>query len=104
MTGIRKLFILSEIIPKLTGSATFSLIRPPPSGPTEFLYIDPVGIVLTQSIKDTSADTIALLIDHNIQVPARFTDRVIRRRWTKKRTHRLMLPAQLSSTSYLPTT
>ena len=79
------LFILSDIIPKPTGYATFSLIRPSPNGPTEFLYIDPVGIVLTQSIKDTSADTIALLIDHNIQVPARFTDRVTRRKVDKEK-------------------
>ena len=68
------------------------------------MYIDPVGLVLTQSIKDTSADTMALLIDHNIQVPAKFTDRVTRRKVDKRRTHRLMLRAQLSSTSYLPIT
>ena len=92
------LFILSEIIPKLTGYATFSLIRPPPNGPAEFLYIDPVGLVLTRSIKDTSADAIALLIDHNVQVPAPGG------KWIKKRTHKLMLRALLSSTSYLPTT
>ena len=63
-----------------------------------------MGIVLTQSIKDTSADTVALLIDRNIQVPAKFTDRVTRRKVDKRRTHRLMLRAQLSSTSYLPIT
>ena len=68
------------------------------------MYIDPVGLVLTQSIKDTSADTVALLIDRNIQVPAKFTDRVTRRKVDKRRTHRLMLRAQLSSTSYLPIT
>eukprot|EP00439_Symbiodinium_sp_Y106_P018675 s8961_g2.t1 len=79
------LHILSKITPKLTGYAAFSLIRPPPNGPTEYLYIDPVGIVLTQSIKDTSADTMALLIDHNIQVPAKFTDRVTRRKVDKEK-------------------
>ena len=79
------LHTLSEIVPKLTGYAAFSLIRPPPNGPTEYLYIDPVGIVLTRSIKDTFADTIALLIDHNIQVPAKFTDRVTRRKVDKEK-------------------
>ena len=78
-----RVFTRSEISPKLT--RTFSLIRPPPNGPTEFLYIVTVGIVLTQSIKDTSADTIALIIDHNIQVPARFTDRVTRRKVDKEK-------------------
>ena len=38
--------VLSEIIPKLTGYESFSWIKPPPTGPTEFLYIDPVGIVM----------------------------------------------------------
>ena len=33
-----------------------------------------------QSLKDTSADTIALLIDHDVQVPAKFTDKVIKRK------------------------
>ena len=33
--------VLNEIIPKITGYPTFSLIRPAPTGPTEFLYIDP---------------------------------------------------------------
>ena len=74
------LHILSEII-----HAAFSLIRPPPHGQTEFLYIDSVGIVLIQSIKDTSANTIALLIDHNIQVPAKSTDRVTRKKVDKER-------------------
>ena len=82
------LHTLSEIVPKLTGYAAFSLIRPPPNGPTEYLYIDPVGIVLTRSIKDTFADTIALLIDHNIQVPAKFTDRVTWRKVDKEKNPR----------------
>ena len=37
------LCVLSEIIPKLRGYESFSLIRPPPTGPTEFLCIHPVG-------------------------------------------------------------
>ena len=81
------LWVLSEIIPKLTGYESFSVIRPPPTGPTEFLYIDPVGIVMMQSLKDTSADTIALLIDHNIdiQVPAKMTDKVVKRKIDKEK-------------------
>ena len=72
--------VLNEIIPKITGYATYSLIRPAPTGPTEFLYIDPVGVVLMQSLKDTSADTLALLIDHEVQVPAKFVDKVTKRK------------------------
>ena len=41
--------VLCEIIPKITGYSQFSLIRPTPTGPTEFLYIDPVGVILMQS-------------------------------------------------------
>eukprot|EP00439_Symbiodinium_sp_Y106_P003378 s8575_g1.t1 len=62
-------------IPKVTGYGRCFLIRPPPTGPTEFLHIDPVGIMLTRGFKDTSADTIALLIDRNIQFPARYSDK-----------------------------
>ena len=51
--------VLCEIIPKITGYSQFALIRPTPTGPTEFLYIDPVGVILMQSLKDTSATTIA---------------------------------------------
>ena len=72
--------VLNEIIPQITGYSTFSLIRPAPTGPTEFLYIDPVGVILMQSLKDSSADTIALLIDHDVQVPAKFTNKVIKRK------------------------
>ena len=72
--------VLNDIIPKITGYSTLSLIRPAPTGPTEFLYIDPVGVILMQSLKDSSADTIALLIDHDVQVPAKFTDKVIKRK------------------------
>ena len=79
------LCVLSEIIPKLTGYESFSLIRPPPTEPTEFLNIDPVGIVMMQSLKDASADTIALLIDHNIQVPAKMTDKVVKRKIDKEK-------------------
>eukprot|EP00439_Symbiodinium_sp_Y106_P077955 s920_g16.t2 len=72
--------VLCEIIPKITGYTQFSLIRPAPTGPTEFLYIDPVGVILTQSLRDTSANTVALPIDHNVQVPAKFTDKVVKRK------------------------
>ena len=34
---------------------------------------------------DTSADTIVLLIDHNIQVPAKFTDKVAKRKTDKEK-------------------
>ena len=66
--------VLCEIIPKITGYSQFSLIRPAPTGPTEFLT--PVGVILMQSLRDKSATTIALLIDHDVQVPAKFTDKV----------------------------
>ena len=33
-----------------------------------------------QSLKDTSGTTIALLIDHNVQVPEKFTDKVTKRK------------------------
>ena len=72
--------VLCEIIPKITGYSQFSLIRPAPTGPTEFLYIDPVGVILMQSLKDASANTIVPLIDHNVQVPAKFTDKVVKRK------------------------
>ena len=75
--------ILNEIIDKITGYITYSiysLIRPTPTGPTELLYIDPVGVVLLQSLRDTSADTLALLIDQEIQVPAKFVDKVTQRK------------------------
>ena len=72
--------VLCVIIPKITGYSQFSLIRPTPTGPTEFLYIDPAGVILMQSLNDTSATTIALLIDHNVQVPAKFTDKVTKQK------------------------
>ena len=78
------LCVLSEIIPKLRGYESFSLIRPPPTGPTEFLCIHPVGIVMMPSLKDTSADTFALLIDHDIQVLAKMTDKVVKRKIDKE--------------------
>ena len=71
--------VLCEIIPKITEYSQFSLLRPAPTGPTEFLYIER-GVILMQSLKDTFANTIALLIDHNVQVPAKFTDKVVKRK------------------------
>eukprot|EP00439_Symbiodinium_sp_Y106_P080074 s2620_g18.t2 len=72
--------VLSDLIPRITGYVQFSLIRPAPAGKVEFLYIDPVGVLLMQSMKDNTAVTTALLIDHNIQVPARFIDRLNKRK------------------------
>ena len=72
--------VLSDLIPRITGYVQFSLIRPAPTGKVEFLYIDPVGVLFMQSMKDNSAMTTALLIDHNIQVPARFIDRLNKRK------------------------
>ena len=66
--------------PQITGYTQFSLIRPAPTGPTEFLYIDPVGVILMQSLKDTSATTTALLIDHKRPGRAKFTDKVVKRK------------------------
>ena len=71
-------------IPKVTGYGRCFLIRPPPTGPTEFLHIDPVGIMLTRGFKDTSADTIALLIDRNIQFPARYSDKVTKNKLSRE--------------------
>ena len=68
--------LLNELIPKVTGYTMYSLIRPAPSRQTAYLYIDPVGVVLTQSLKDTSADTLAFLVDHDVQVPAKFLDKI----------------------------
>ena len=72
--------VLSDLIPRITGYVQFSLIRPAPTGKVEFLYIDPVGVLLMQSMRDNSAMTTALIIDHNIQVPARFIDRLNKRK------------------------
>ena len=72
--------LLNELIPKVTGYTMYSLIRPAPCRPTAYLYIDPVGVVLIQSLKDTSADTLAFLVDHDVQVPAKFVDKITKRK------------------------
>ena len=72
--------LLNEIIPKVTGYTMYSLIRPAPNRATAYLYIDPVGCVLVQSMKETSANHLGFLIDHDIQVPAKFVDKNSKRK------------------------
>eukprot|EP00439_Symbiodinium_sp_Y106_P022887 s4429_g2.t2 len=72
--------LLNELIPKVTGYTMYSLIRPAPSRPTAYLYIDPVGVVLIMSLRETSADTLAFLVDHDVQVPAKFVDKITKRK------------------------
>ena len=62
--------LLNELIPKVTGYTMYSLIRPAPNRPTAYLYIDPVGVVLIMSLRETSADTLGFLVDHDVQVPS----------------------------------
>ena len=70
------LCVLSEITPKLTGCESFSLIRPSPTGPTEFSYIDPAGIVMMEKSQGHVC---------NIQVPAKMTDKVVKRKIGKEK-------------------
>ena len=79
--------VLSDLIPRITAHVQFSLIRPAPTGKVEFLYIDPVGVLLMQSLKDNSAVTTALLVDHNIQVPAKFIYRLNKRKIDAEHIH-----------------
>ena len=72
--------LLNEIIPKVTGHTLYSLIRPATNRPTGYLYIDPVGCVLVQSIKETPALHLGFLIDHDIQIPAKFAEKISKRK------------------------
>ena len=72
--------LLNEIIPKVTGYTLYSLIRPATTRPTGYLYIDPVGCVLVQSLKETSALHLGFLIDHDIQCPAKFVEKINKRK------------------------
>ena len=71
---------MNEIIPKVTGYTMYSLIRPAPNRATAYLYIDPVGCVLVQSMRETSAIHLGFLIDHEIQVPAKFVEKISKRK------------------------
>eukprot|EP00439_Symbiodinium_sp_Y106_P018060 s4429_g2.t1 len=82
---IKKLFYLHLFeaqtnLATVTGYTMYSLIRPAPSRPTAYLYIDPVGVVLIMSLRETSADTLAFLVDHDVQVPAKFVDKITKRK------------------------
>ena len=72
--------LLNEIIPKVTGYTMHSLIRPAPNRSTAYLYIDPVGCVLVQSVKETPAIHLGFLIDHDFQVPAKFVEKISKRK------------------------
>ena len=50
----------------------YSLIRPAPSRPTAYLYIDPVGVVLIMSLRETRRSY--------VQVPAKFVDKITKRK------------------------
>ena len=39
--------VLQTVIAKVTGKSMFALLRPPPTGEFEFLYIDPVAVMMT---------------------------------------------------------
>ena len=95
--------VLCEVIPIVTGYSQFSVLRPTPTGPVEFLYIDPVGILLAHS--DVSAQTIALLVDYNVQIPAHFADKLRNSRIEKQQRPNLRRPDALhhiSASEYLP--
>ena len=72
--------LLNEVIPKVTGYTMYSLIRPAPNRPTAYLYIDPVGCVLVQSVKETPALQLGFLIDHDMQVPVKFVEKISKRK------------------------
>ena len=72
---------LSDLIPRITGYVQFSLDSTSAnwekwSSCTSILW----GCFSCRVMKDNSAMTTALLIDHNIQVPARFIDRLNKRK------------------------
>ncbi|CAE7293988.1 unnamed protein product [Symbiodinium sp. CCMP2592] len=72
--------VLSDIIPKLTWYQLFSLIRPAPSGPVGFLFIDSVGVMANVSLGDVSVTTVGMLIDSDTPVPRKYLDKFIKNR------------------------
>ena len=58
----------------------FAMLRPPPQGELEFLYIDQVGVMMIDGKTVTSTTTIAMLFNYDIRIPARFTEKLTKSR------------------------
>ena len=51
----------------------FAMLRQPTTEPHDFLYIDPVAVMMLNGLSSTAVTTIELLVNYDIMIPAKFT-------------------------------
>ncbi|CAE7189968.1 unnamed protein product [Symbiodinium necroappetens] len=65
-------YVLQNVTAKTTGEERFSVLKVPPQGPIDYLYIDPVGVVQIDNVKKTTEHTSEILINPDIKLLAEF--------------------------------
>ena len=63
-------YVLQNVIAKTAGEERFSVLKVPPQGPIDYLYIDPVGVVQIDNVKKTTEHTSEILINPDIKLLA----------------------------------
>ena len=80
--------LLSKVIGMTTGYCMFTLLHPIPAGTTEHaLCIDPYSIVLLLGPSDSPIALLALMVDFNIQMQAKFVDKLNKNRAAQRPLH-----------------
>ncbi|CAE7833030.1 unnamed protein product [Symbiodinium microadriaticum] len=70
--------ILQSLIAAVTGKTMFAMLREPPTGSHDYLYIDPVAVTMITGIAATTTTTIELLVNYDIVIPAKYTAKLNR--------------------------
>ena len=81
------LAVLQTLVAKVTGLKMFATWRKPPHGPGDYLYIDPVGVIILNGQEVPSVTTIEMIVDYDIQIPACFTEKLSKSRAGTKTLH-----------------
>ncbi|CAE7932905.1 agtpbp1, partial [Symbiodinium necroappetens] len=70
---------------KVTGKTMFAMLRPPPTESHDYLFIDPVAIMMITGLTTTTTTTIELHISYDIVIPAKYTAKLTRQRLETQR-------------------
>ena len=68
--------VLQTLIAKMIGKTICALLKPPPTDQYSFLYIDPVAVMMINGWNITTATTIELLVNNDMQIQARYSQKL----------------------------
>ena len=68
---------------------------------SDYLHIDPVGILMMNDVNTTTVTTIEMIVNYSIQLPARFVENLTKTRATTRSARHTQALHHLSAADYL---